>query len=134
MRLALPARSSLADAFAAVHGHPATPFGPPAGSVCLSGLDEAGAVLATVLHPAGHYPDTAMSVAIDKPISCTAVAANLQQLRAVRFAETTHRGTVDPRPWPASTRPYAPPRPLTGSRLVRLPGLSRRSARALPSA
>ncbi|MFE6805441.1 hypothetical protein ACFVEN_27805 [Streptomyces sp. NPDC057681] len=68
----------LADAFAAVHGRAATPFDPTAGSVSLSGLDEAGAVLATVLHPAGHYPDTAMSVAIDKPIPCTAVAANLQ--------------------------------------------------------
>ncbi|WP_405475568.1 hypothetical protein [Streptomyces sp. NBC_00009] len=37
-----------------------------------------------------------MSVVIDTPIPCTAVAVNLQQLRAVRFAEATHRGTVDP--------------------------------------
>jgi mRNA interferase MazF len=65
--------------------------------VSLTGLDEAyGAVLTIVLHPAGRYPDTAMSVVIADPIPCTAVAVNLQQLRAVRFAEATHRGTVDP--------------------------------------
>ncbi|MFF1399479.1 hypothetical protein ACFVZD_37490 [Streptomyces sp. NPDC058287] len=65
--------------------------------VSLSGLDEAyGAVLAIVLHPAGRYPDTAMSVVITDPIPCTAVAVNLQQLRAVRFTEATHRGTVAP--------------------------------------
>ncbi|MFB8000244.1 hypothetical protein ACFC4G_46710 [Streptomyces sp. NPDC056002] len=65
--------------------------------VSISGLDEAyGAVLTLVLHPAGRYPDTAMSVVIDTPIPCTAIAVNLQQLRTVRFAEATHRGTVDP--------------------------------------
>ncbi|MCX5442881.1 MULTISPECIES: type II toxin-antitoxin system PemK/MazF family toxin [unclassified Streptomyces] len=65
--------------------------------VSLTGLDEAyGAVLAIVLHPAGRYPDTAMSVVIDTPLPATAVAVNLQQLRAVRFAEATHRGTVEP--------------------------------------
>lgn len=64
--------------------------------VSLSGLDDAyGAVLAIVLHPADRYPDTAMSVAIDHPIPATAVAVNLQQLRAVRFAEATRRGTVE---------------------------------------
>ncbi|MFG2525942.1 hypothetical protein [Streptomyces sp. NPDC048527] len=65
--------------------------------VSLTGLDGAyGAVLALVLHPAGRYPDTAMSVSIDTPIPATAVAVNLQQLRAVRF-EATHRGSVDGR-------------------------------------
>ncbi|MFB6677399.1 hypothetical protein ACFVDQ_41295 [Streptomyces sp. NPDC057684] len=65
--------------------------------VSLTGLDEAyGAVLGLVLHPAGRYPDTAMSVTITDPIPCTAVAVNLQQLRAVRFTEATHRGTVEP--------------------------------------
>ncbi|MFE4682743.1 hypothetical protein ACFRNJ_18170 [Streptomyces sp. NPDC056721] len=49
-----------------------------------------------------------MSVVVDTPIPCTAVAVNLQQLRADRFAEATYRGTVAPPPWPASTRPYAP--------------------------
>ncbi|MFC9618380.1 hypothetical protein [Streptomyces sp. NPDC056938] len=64
--------------------------------VSLTGLDEAyGAVLGLVLHPAGRYPDTAMSVVITDPIPATAVAVNLQQLRAVRFAEATHRGTVE---------------------------------------
>ncbi|MEU8489508.1 hypothetical protein [Streptomyces sp. NPDC048641] len=65
--------------------------------VSLSGLDEAyGAVLAIVLHPVGRYPDTAMSVGIDTPIPATAVAVNPQQLRAHRFTEATHRGTVEP--------------------------------------
>ncbi|WP_326715679.1 hypothetical protein OG758_48085 [Streptomyces sp. NBC_01474] len=64
--------------------------------VSLSGLDEAyGAVLGLVLDPAGRYPDTAMSVVIDTPIPCTAVAVNLQQLRTVHLAEATHRGTVE---------------------------------------
>ncbi|UDM05472.1 type II toxin-antitoxin system PemK/MazF family toxin [Streptomyces longhuiensis] len=62
-----------------------------------TGLDEAcGAVLALVLHPAGRYPDTAMSVVIRDPIPSTAVAVNLQQLRTVRFAEATYRGALDP--------------------------------------
>ncbi|MFB8272978.1 hypothetical protein ACFC96_41220 [Streptomyces sp. NPDC055955] len=43
--------------------------------VSLSGLDEAyGAVLGLVLHPAGRYPGTVMSVVITDPIPCTAVA------------------------------------------------------------
>ncbi|MFE7156810.1 hypothetical protein [Streptomyces sp. NPDC057636] len=42
-----------------------------------------GAVLGLVLHFAGRYPDTAMSVGITDPMPCTAVAVNLQQLRAV---------------------------------------------------
>lgn len=65
--------------------------------VSLSGLDDAyGAVLAIVLHPAGRYPDTAMSVVITTPLDCTAVAVNLQQLRTQRFADATRRGDVDP--------------------------------------
>jgi mRNA interferase MazF len=65
--------------------------------VSLTGLDEAyGAVLAIVLHPAGRYPDTAMSVVISDPVDCTAVAVNLQQLRSTRFAEASLRGAVAP--------------------------------------
>lgn len=65
--------------------------------VSLTGLDEAyGAVLAIVLHPPGRYPDTAMSVVIDTPLACTAVAVNLQQLRTARFAEASLHGTVAP--------------------------------------
>jgi mRNA interferase MazF len=66
--------------------------------VSLSGLDEAyGAVLAIVLHPAGRYPDTAMSVVISSPIACTAVAVNVQQLAvATRFKGATCRGDVEP--------------------------------------
>ncbi|RII07985.1 hypothetical protein DSC45_34280 [Streptomyces sp. YIM 130001] len=65
--------------------------------VSLTDLDKAyGAVLALVLHPAGRYPDTAMSVVITDPIECTAVAVNLQQLRAQRFDDATRRGALDP--------------------------------------
>ncbi|MFJ2745403.1 hypothetical protein ACIO3O_37735 [Streptomyces sp. NPDC087440] len=65
--------------------------------VSLTGLDEAyGAVLAIVLHPPGRYPDTAMSVVIDTPLPCTAVAVNLQQLRTARFTGATRHGTITP--------------------------------------
>ncbi|MET7666334.1 hypothetical protein ABZT51_49110 [Streptomyces sp. NPDC005373] len=65
--------------------------------VSLSGLDEAyGAVLGLVLHPAGRYPDTAMSVVIEDPVPSTAVAVNLQQLGSTRFTEATLRGAVAP--------------------------------------
>ena len=65
--------------------------------VSLTGLDEAyGAVLVIVLHPAGRYPDTAMSVVIDAPYHCTAVTVNLQQLRSARFESATRRGAVAP--------------------------------------
>ena len=64
--------------------------------VSLSGLEEAfGAVLAVVLHPCGRYPDTAMSVVIGDPLACTAVAANIQQLRVTRFDDAKRLGTVD---------------------------------------
>ncbi|NEB77357.1 hypothetical protein G3I40_19335 [Streptomyces sp. SID14478] len=64
--------------------------------VSLTGLDEAyGAVLAIVVHPPDVFPDTVMSVVISDPIGCTAVAVNLQQLRASRFTDATCRGDVD---------------------------------------
>lgn len=64
--------------------------------ISLTGLDEAyGAVLAIVLHPAGRYPDTAMSVEITEPLHRTAVATNIQQLHvASRFKDATRRGAV----------------------------------------
>ncbi|MEB8338201.1 hypothetical protein [Streptomyces endophyticus] len=66
--------------------------------VSLTGLDEAfGAVLAIVLHPAGRYPDTAMSVEITEPVHRTAVAMNIQQLHvAGRFKDATLRGDIGP--------------------------------------
>ncbi|MFJ2774288.1 hypothetical protein [Streptomyces sp. NPDC087300] len=65
--------------------------------VSLDGLEQAfGAVLVIVLHPSGRYPDTAMSVVIGDPLPCTAVAANLQQLRVSRFEDAKLRGSVDP--------------------------------------
>lgn len=54
-----------------------------------------GAVLAIVLHPSGRYPDTAMSVVIGDPLACTAVGANIQQLRATRFDGGKNLGAVD---------------------------------------
>jgi mRNA interferase MazF len=64
--------------------------------VSLDGLEEAfGAVLALVLHPSGRYPDTAMSVVIGDPLPCTAVAVNIQQLKATRFEGAKLIGPVD---------------------------------------
>ncbi|MEU3902044.1 type II toxin-antitoxin system PemK/MazF family toxin [Streptomyces sp. NPDC045251] len=65
--------------------------------VSLTSLEEAyGAVVVIVLHPSGRYPDTAMSVVIGDPLPCTAVAVNLQQLRATRFDSGKLLGEVDP--------------------------------------
>lgn len=46
-----------------------------------------------MLHPSGRYPDTAMSVVIGDP-PCTAVAVNMQQLRATRFEGASRVGAV----------------------------------------
>ncbi|MFB9509840.1 type II toxin-antitoxin system PemK/MazF family toxin [Streptomyces aurantiacus] len=65
--------------------------------ISLDGLEGAyGAVLTIVLHPAGRFPDTAMSVTIEEPLPCTAVAVNIQQLRTTRFEEAKPHGSVDP--------------------------------------
>jgi mRNA interferase MazF len=65
--------------------------------VSLDGLETTyGAVLAIVLHPSGRFPDTAMSVVISDPLPCTAVAVNLQQLRAPRFTDAHPLGPVPP--------------------------------------
>ncbi|MCX5318117.1 MULTISPECIES: hypothetical protein [unclassified Streptomyces] len=64
--------------------------------VSLDGLEQAyGAVLAIVLHPSGRFPDTAMSVVLEEPLPCTAVAVNVQQLRVTRFDGAKLVGTVD---------------------------------------
>ncbi|GGX36710.1 hypothetical protein [Streptomyces chryseus] len=64
--------------------------------VSLDGLEQAyGAVLAIVLHPSGRFPDTAMSVVLDEPLPCTAVAVNIQQLRTGRFDGAKLLGSVD---------------------------------------
>ena len=64
--------------------------------VSLDGLEEAyGALLVIVLHAAGRFPDTAMSVVIDEPVPCTAVAVNLQQLRVNRFDGGKLLGAVE---------------------------------------
>lgn len=65
--------------------------------VSLDGLQATyGAVLVIALHPSGRYPDTAMSVVIDDPLPCTAVAVNLQQLRVARFEDGKCLGLVGP--------------------------------------
>lgn len=65
--------------------------------VSLNGLEQTyGALLAIVLHPAGRYPDTAMSVVITDPLPCTAVAVNLQQLRTTRFEDAQLLGAIQP--------------------------------------
>ncbi|WP_338895948.1 type II toxin-antitoxin system PemK/MazF family toxin [Streptomyces sp. TG1A-60] len=65
--------------------------------ISLDGLEGAyGAVLAIMLHPVGRYPDTAMSVAIENPLACTAVAVNIQQLRTTHFDEAKRLGSVEP--------------------------------------
>ncbi|MGW6013596.1 hypothetical protein [Streptomyces sp. NPDC055210] len=62
----------------------------------LDGLEGAyGTVLAIVLHRAGRFPDTAMSVTIEEPLPCTAVTVNVQQLRTTRFEEAKLHGSVD---------------------------------------
>ncbi|MER5222603.1 type II toxin-antitoxin system PemK/MazF family toxin [Streptomyces flaveus] len=64
--------------------------------ISLDGLEGAyGAVVAIVLHPAGRFPDTAMSVTIEDPLPCTAVAVNIQQLRTTRFDEAKLLGSVE---------------------------------------
>ncbi|MFF8881341.1 hypothetical protein [Streptomyces flaveolus] len=64
--------------------------------ISLTCLEEAyGAVLAIVLHDSGRYPDTAMSVVIGDPLPCTAVAANVVQLRTDRFDGAKFLGPVD---------------------------------------
>ena len=64
--------------------------------VSLDGLESAyGAVIAIVLHVPGLYPDTAMSVVINDPLPCTAVAVNLMQLRTGRFDGAKRLGAVD---------------------------------------
>ncbi|WP_329224285.1 hypothetical protein OG352_39865 (plasmid) [Streptomyces sp. NBC_01485] len=65
--------------------------------ISLSGLEETyGVVLAVVLHAPGRYPDTAMSVTIGDPLPCTAVVANVQQLRVTRFDGAKCVGPIDP--------------------------------------
>ncbi|WP_327341800.1 hypothetical protein [Streptomyces europaeiscabiei] len=65
--------------------------------ISLTGLEEAyGAVVAILLHPSGRFPDTAMSVVIGDPIPCTAVAVNVQQLRANRFDGAKLLGEIHP--------------------------------------
>ncbi|MEU8034263.1 hypothetical protein AB0C13_37725 [Streptomyces sp. NPDC049099] len=49
-----------------------------------------------MLHESGRYPDTTMSVVIGDPIPCTAVAANITQLRVNRFQGAKLLGPVDP--------------------------------------
>ncbi|MBT2430497.1 hypothetical protein J7F02_34225 [Streptomyces sp. ISL-112] len=65
--------------------------------ISLDGLEEQyGALLAIVLHPPGRFPDTAMSVVIEEPVPCTAVAVNVQQVKVTRFDGAKRLGAVEP--------------------------------------
>ena len=44
-----------------------------------------GAAVVVVLHPAGQYPDTVLSVELKQPIPASAFTLNLAQMRASRF-------------------------------------------------
>lgn len=44
-----------------------------------------GAAVAIVLHPAGQYPDTVLSVELKAPFPASVFALNLAQLRGSRF-------------------------------------------------
>jgi mRNA interferase MazF len=64
--------------------------------ISLDGLESTyGAVLVIVLHPAGQFPDTAMSVVIEDPLPGTAVVVNIQQLRSSRFDGAKLLGAVE---------------------------------------
>ncbi|MEZ0108743.1 mRNA interferase MazF [Catenulispora sp. EB89] len=57
-----------------------------------------GAAVAVVLHPAGQYPDTVLSVELKQPVPASAFALNLAQMRASRFdpaAGARRLGSVD---------------------------------------
>lgn len=57
-----------------------------------------GAAAVVVLHPAGQYPDTVLSVELKQPVPASAFALNLAQMRAARFdpaAGARRLGSVD---------------------------------------
>lgn len=57
-----------------------------------------GAAVALVLHPAGQYPDTVLSVELKQPVPASIFALNLAQMRASRFdpaAGARRLGSVD---------------------------------------
>lgn len=65
--------------------------------ISLTDLEETyGAVLVIVLHGSGCYPDTAISVVIEAPVPCTAVAVNVAQLRVSRFDGAKLLGPANP--------------------------------------
>lgn len=57
-----------------------------------------GAAAVVVLHPAGQYPDTVLSVELKQPVPASVFALNLAQMRASRFdpaAGARRLGSVD---------------------------------------
>ncbi|MEU3354764.1 hypothetical protein [Streptomyces sp. NPDC037389] len=63
-------------------------------------IDEANATyqaaVCLLLHPAGIYPDTLMSVPISDPVEAVAVPVNLSQFAAHRFETGKLLGEVPP--------------------------------------
>ncbi|MBS2536360.1 hypothetical protein KGQ20_26720 [Catenulispora sp. NF23] len=72
--------------------------GPRVLVVSINEVSALGAAVAVVLHPAGQYPDTVLSVELKQPVPASAFALNLAQMRASRFdpaAGARRLGSVD---------------------------------------
>lgn len=72
--------------------------GPRVLVVSINEVAALGAAVAVVLHPAGQYPDTVLSVELKQPVPASAFALNLAQMRASRFdpaAGARRLGSVD---------------------------------------
>lgn len=72
--------------------------GPRVLVVSISETASLGAAVVVVLHPAGQYPDTVLSVELKQPVPASAFVLNLAQMRASRFDPATgarRLGSVD---------------------------------------
>jgi mRNA interferase MazF len=72
--------------------------GPRVLVVSINETAEFGAAVVLVLHPAGQYPDTVLSVELKHPAPASVFALNLAQMRAGRFdpaAGARRLGSID---------------------------------------
>ncbi|MDT0450315.1 hypothetical protein [Streptomyces hesseae] len=76
------------------------PFAEITRTVLVLSIDEANesyrAAVCLLLHPAGAYPDTLLSVPIADPVRAVAVPVNLTQYAAHRFEDAKLLGHVTP--------------------------------------
>ncbi|AZQ71616.1 type II toxin-antitoxin system PemK/MazF family toxin [Streptomyces luteoverticillatus] len=74
------------------------PFADTTRTVLVLSIDEANdsyrAAVCLLLHPAGAYPDTLLSVPIADPVRAVAVPVNLTQYAAHRFEQAKQLGQV----------------------------------------